>query len=169
MRIRKAAGRAETALVILFQLLEKSKADDGTGKPAWQRFRNANGNAFRSWAAYLKDVIGSEMTNLAPVVRNPLVELLRDNGLGQAVIADIVGMNQSQVSRVLAEPRRSTKPASDDGTGKARAPKSLAAQFAAMVARIAKAELSDADAQAIADAVRQLPFSVMAKVVLIRR
>jgi predicted transcriptional regulator len=104
--IRRAAGKAETAIAIFFELIARANVDD-----KWREFRDENGKAFRSYPLYVKDVIKSEMTELVPAVRNALIALLTEQNIGQAVVADIVGLSQAQVSRTLAESRRT--PASD--------------------------------------------------------
>jgi predicted transcriptional regulator len=160
--LRKAAGRVETALAVLWQLCDKSKTEDETGRQYWTRFVNVRGNKYGKWDSYIADVLGTECNHLSKSVRDPMIALLQSHGCTQAVTADIMGMTQSQVSRVLSGDRR-TQPVQ----AKERQPKTLAAQFVALVSKVNKVdELSDDDVQGIANALRSLPFDVLSSVLL---
>jgi transposase-like protein len=66
---------------------------------------------FKSWTAYIADVIGKEMTNLPVDDRRQVVALLAGEGVSQRAIAAAVGVSQKTVDRDLDQVSHDDSPA----------------------------------------------------------
>ncbi|WP_051549273.1 hypothetical protein [Nocardioides sp. URHA0032] len=90
-RIRIAATNYTEAKAKVLQLVDEARA--GAAHVAL---------GYKSWTAYLSDVLSDEPLRLARDERRELVTHLADQGMSHRAIAPIVGIGNAQVSRDLA-------------------------------------------------------------------
>lgn len=91
-RIRIAATNYTDAKAKVLQLVDEAKA--GSAHLAL---------GYKSWTAYLSDVLSDEPLRLAREDRRELVAHLADEGMSQRAIAPIVGVSHRTVNSDLAE------------------------------------------------------------------
>lgn len=91
-RLRLAATNYTDAKVKVLQLVDEAKA--GSAHLAL---------GYKSWTAYLSDVLSDEPLRLAREDRRELVTHLADQGMSQRAIAPIVGVSHRTVNSDLAE------------------------------------------------------------------
>jgi hypothetical protein len=92
-RIRIAAANYTDAKAKVLRLVDRAKA--GSAHLAL---------GYKSWTAYLSDVLSDEPLRLAREDRRELVTRLADEGMSTRAIAPIVGASKSTVADDLAEP-----------------------------------------------------------------
>lgn len=91
-RIRIAATNYTDAKAKVLQLVDEAKA--GAAHVAL---------GYKSWTAYLSDVLSDEPLRLARDERRELVTRLTDEGMSQRAIAPVVGVSHRTVNQDLAE------------------------------------------------------------------
>jgi transposase-like protein len=82
---------------------------------------------YRSWTAYLSDVLGEEPMRLARAERQDMVRMLSDEGMSTRAIAPIVGANYATVSRDLQAGVASATPEPEANSAPDEAPEPPAA------------------------------------------
>ncbi len=84
-------------------LIERARTEN-----LWERL------GFKSWTAYISDVISRSMTALAVDDRRAIVAVLDDEGMSQRAIAAAIGVSQKTVDRDLDELSRDDSVAQAD-------------------------------------------------------
>lgn len=101
--IRAMAKTIATDLVEFGRLIERAKTEH-----LWERL------GFKSWTAYIADVVGRNMKVLPVEDRRQIVAFLDDEGMSQRAIAAAVGVSQKTVDRDLDELSHDDSVADDD-------------------------------------------------------
>lgn len=97
--LRACARTVADSMTLFRAIIEKARTED-----IWKHL------GFKSWTAYVADVIGNEMGQLPAGDRRQVVELLAGEGMSNRAIAEAVGVNEITVRRDKEQVRHDVAP-----------------------------------------------------------